>query len=75
MKGNILIDWGYIAKICDFGLVQILVEDGHSGMTTTSEHTGTLRYLAPELLLADDGARPTRACDIYTMGCIGLEVR
>jgi len=44
-------------------------------MTTTTEHTGTERYLAPELVMADDGGRPTIASDVYALGCIGLEVR
>jgi serine/threonine protein kinase len=43
-------------------------------MTTTTEHTGTERYLAPELVMADDGGRPTTASDVYALGCIGLEV-
>jgi serine/threonine protein kinase len=44
-------------------------------MTTTTEHAGTERYLAPELVMADDGGRPTTASDVYALGCIGLEVR
>lgn len=42
-------------------------------MTTTTEHTGTDRYLAPELLTEDVDIRPTAASDVYALGCLGLE--
>jgi serine/threonine protein kinase len=44
-------------------------------MTTTTAHTGTERYLAPELVNGDDLEYPTPASDIYALGCLGLEVR
>ena len=50
------------------------MEQGHSGMTTTSAHTGTDRYLAYELVVSAGHAVPTAASDIYATGCIGLEV-
>jgi serine/threonine protein kinase len=71
---NILIDAQGIAKICDFGLVRIFLEEGHSGHTTTSEHTGTDRYLAYELVTSQDASQLSTASDVYALGCIGLEV-
>jgi serine/threonine protein kinase len=44
-------------------------------MTTTSEHTGTTRYLAPELVASEESVPPTLASDVYALGCLGLEVR
>lgn len=44
-------------------------------MTTTTQHTGTERYLAYELVIAGEKAKPTTYSDIYAVGCIGLEVR
>jgi serine/threonine protein kinase len=35
---------------------------------------GTERYLAPELLLSEDGEKPSCPSDIYALGCVGLEV-
>lgn len=43
-------------------------------MTTTSEHTGTSRYLAPELIASEHSVHPTTASDVYALGCLGLEV-
>jgi serine/threonine protein kinase len=42
-------------------------------MTTTTEHTGTERYLAPELVTSNLPT-PTTASDVYALGCLGLEV-
>jgi serine/threonine protein kinase len=73
LQTNVLIDDDGIPKLCDFGIAHIIFE-GPTGMTTTSEHTGTERYLAPELVAADEGTRPTSASDVYAMGCLGLHV-
>jgi serine/threonine protein kinase len=43
-------------------------------MTTTTEHTGTERYLAPELVTSNL-PRPTTHSDVYALGCLCLEVR
>jgi serine/threonine protein kinase len=48
--------------------------DEESGMTTTSEHTGTERYLAPELVSSETTVYPTTQSDVYALGCLGLEV-
>jgi serine/threonine protein kinase len=51
------------------------MEEGqHSGMTTTTAHTGTSRYLAHELVM-EEGTVPTPSSDIYATGCIGSEVQ
>lgn len=69
-----LIDDNLIPQICDFGLVSIFLDEGSSGMTTSSPHTGTDRYLAYELVVDDEQVRPTMASDIFALGGIGLEV-
>jgi len=74
-QGNILIGTNRTPMICDFGIVRIFLEEGSTGMTTTSEHTGTDRYLAYELVISDEAVMPTMASDVYAVGCLGLEVR
>jgi serine/threonine protein kinase len=73
-KGNILIDDLGTPRICDFGLARVLLEEENTGMTTTSEHTGTTRYLARELVASEETVYPTTASDVYALGCLGLEV-
>lgn len=62
-------------RICDFGLARAFLEAESTGMTTTSEYTGTPRYIAPELVNSEVSVPPTRASDMYALGCLGLEVR
>ncbi|CAG8702029.1 16851_t:CDS:2, partial [Acaulospora colombiana] len=50
---NVLVDATGRAQVCDFGLARLLSEES-MGMTTTSAHTGTMRYLAYELVVADE---------------------
>lgn len=45
-----------------------------TGMTTSTAHTGTTRYLAYELVRNMGTAIPTTETDIYALGCLGMEV-
>lgn len=64
------------ARLCDFGLVRLADWEGPAGMTTTSSYTGTERYKAPELFVSPENRRPvaTFEGDIYSLGCVMLEV-
>ncbi|KAG8818655.1 hypothetical protein FRC17_010756 [Serendipita sp. 399] len=70
---NVLLDWSGNPLICDFGLARLILEEGGTGTTTTTAHTGTERYLAYELVVSDDIITPTVASDIHALGCIGLD--
>jgi serine/threonine protein kinase len=73
-KGNILVDNSQRAVLCDFGLIQIFLDEESTGLTTTSERTGTARYLAPELVIPDYSVYPTTSSDVYAAGCVGQRV-
>jgi serine/threonine protein kinase len=53
----------------------VLTEGECTGLTTTTEHTGTDRYVAPEFIIESEGTMPTTASDVYALGCLGLKVR
>lgn len=72
---NVLVDDDGVAKLCDFGLLRLVRESAHTGMTTTSSHTGTIRYLSYELVSEDyEDLRLTTASDVYALACVGMEV-
>ena len=63
-----------VAQLCDFGLVRLIHDQMATGLTTTTAHTGTARYLSLELVEADEVTMPTTASDIWALGCVGMEV-
>ncbi|KAG8943695.1 hypothetical protein FRC03_002352 [Tulasnella sp. 419] len=69
---NILVDDEGHARITDFGLSRI-VEEGHTGWTTSTGISGTHRWMAPELLLTER-SKPTIAADVYSITLLALEV-
>jgi serine/threonine protein kinase len=70
---NVLVDDDGRAKVCDFGLTGVFSE----GMSdyTTPINSSTMRYLANELIVAEEPAIATKASDVWAVGCLGLEVR
>lgn len=78
-KENVLVDQERRALLCDFGLVfaassQLRLDVQFKHMNTTSPHTGTARFLAPELVGDDAVPHPTAKSDIYAFGSLGLVV-
>jgi serine/threonine protein kinase len=58
-------------QICDFGLG--LWNETSVASSTSHSRSGTIRYMAPELLL--DAMRPCPATDVFAFGCLAFEVR
>ncbi|TFK61579.1 kinase-like protein, partial [Pluteus cervinus] len=76
LKGaNILVTRSpHRACLADFGLASICKPESrdHSIFTSTAPR-GTLRWLAPELMM-DEAIRSTRASDVYAFACVCYEV-
>jgi serine/threonine protein kinase len=78
LQGNILITNDHRACLADFGLMK-LVSDAHpTHSTTTGDVGGTVRWMAPELLLPEEyglhRSEPSKASDIYALGMVIFEV-
>lgn len=57
---------GVIVKVIDFGLSTYDIEKSQK-ITQTGHLVGSVYYLSPELCA---GGRPSRASDVYSLGCI-----
>jgi len=75
VKTNILINEHGKACLVDFGLAKALQSSANT--TGTSALMGTLRWMAPELLLSSDadGGVPTFASDVYALAMVFYEAR
>ncbi|KAG8897479.1 hypothetical protein FRC01_011324, partial [Tulasnella sp. 417] len=71
--GNVLVNPHHRAMLADFGLSKNL-DTGPTGFTTGNDGRGTVRFSSPEVLL-DGAAAQSLANDIWSWGCLVLEVR
>ncbi|KAG2364638.1 kinase-like domain-containing protein, partial [Suillus spraguei] len=72
---NILIDNEGHAKLIDFGLSTIVRPLlGQSHLAATSMRPGAIRYAAPELLSEEVCDRLLEKADIYSFGCVMLQI-
>jgi serine/threonine protein kinase len=62
---NLIIDEEWNLWVTDFGLARIACND--TGLTSTGDLVGTLRYMSPEQIRGEPGAGDARA-DIYALG-------
>jgi serine/threonine protein kinase len=75
LQTNILMSDDKKIYLADFGLSMILSESQNS--TFNSCHAGNVRWMAPEMLaMPEQGGvtMPTKAADVYSYGCIMLQV-
>ena len=65
---NLLIDSKGVIKLADFGLAEWCGR----GAKPITEIAGSAAYMAPEVILADDGAGPpyTETADLFSLGCV-----
>ncbi|KAG1720886.1 kinase-like domain-containing protein [Suillus lakei] len=80
---NVLVDSSGCVRLADFGLSMILAEAENT--TFNSCHPGNVRWMPPEALPAEDEGedevnvdvddeKPTRAWDMYSFGCVMLQI-
>ncbi|KAF8836514.1 kinase-like protein [Paxillus ammoniavirescens] len=74
-SANILIDDDGKPHLSDFGLCTILGGlQGGSSFIRSSCRPGAIRWTAPELVSTPDTMEPSTASDIFSFGCIMLQI-
>ncbi|KXN85916.1 Serine/threonine-protein kinase HT1 [Leucoagaricus sp. SymC.cos] len=68
---NVLVSQSQRAMLADFGVSTII--STNVGTTTAEDFSGTVYWMAPELLLAETGQPPTPQSDMWGFGCICFE--
>ncbi|KAG8955752.1 hypothetical protein FRC04_007743 [Tulasnella sp. 424] len=72
---NVLIKENLDAVLCDFGLARFILESGVSfGLTTSKTPKGSIRYMAPELVLPEKPNLHTLESDVWAWACTVFEV-
>ena len=66
-SGNILLAFGFLAKVCDFGTAHTMAK------TTMTSQAGTYRWMAPEVV-EDMEANINKMCDIFSYGMVLYEI-
>jgi serine/threonine protein kinase len=74
-KTNVLIGSDRKAYLADFGLSGTLKKlTGMTYLMNMSCHPGALRWAAPELLSGEESTSASTHSDVYSFGCIMLQV-
>ncbi|KAF7343093.1 Kinase-like protein [Mycena venus] len=75
---NILISDDFSVCLSDFGLANIICDNETTGAASSSNHAGSTRWFAPELIrptaFGCDRFNRTPASDMYAFGCVCYEL-
>ena len=66
-SANILLSYGLLAKVCDFGTARTMAQ------TTKTSQAGTLRWMAPEVVEGVEG-NINKMCDVFSYGMVVYEI-
>lgn len=70
---NVLVDFNFKAKLCDFGLGR--VRKAHATSHSYARGiVGTVCYMAPECLIGSQLHKGTQQSDVWSMGCTIVEL-
>jgi len=74
-SNNVLVDANYTARLADFGHASLVgsIPEALSYLQMSTKE-GTLRWAAPELVRPQEAPTRTTKSDIYSFGCISLQV-
>jgi serine/threonine protein kinase len=78
LKANVLVDRNHRSRLADFGLTKVLYNTTTAATTLAGSTSGTVRWMAPELLQMDNGSgcsQVTVRSDIYALAITIWEVR
>ena len=74
-QGNVLIDGNGKACLSDFGFCHVLGGiHGGSSLASRTCFPGTYQWAAPELLVRADEVKASTQSDIFSFGCLMLQV-
>ncbi|OJA19152.1 hypothetical protein AZE42_05390 [Rhizopogon vesiculosus] len=71
---NVLLNDERRAVLTDFGLSSMFVDQGYSYLQRSCAQPGAIRYTAPELLNPNTSIQPDTRSDVYSFGCLTLQV-
>ncbi|KXZ50017.1 hypothetical protein GPECTOR_18g170 [Gonium pectorale] len=76
LKSNMRDPRGFSAKLSDFGLVKMVLDDsgGTGGVIGRDVRTGTITHMAPELIAATEDSCITASADVYAFGVLMWEM-
>ena len=66
-SANIVLSFGFLAKVCDFGTARTMA------MTTRTNQAGTYRWMAPEIV-DDVETSINKMCDVFSFGMVLYEI-
>jgi serine/threonine protein kinase len=76
VQDNILVDNNHNPRIAGFSQLKVIDSQASDRMKPSSQISGDVRWLAPELLRINDGhpITPTAKSDTYAFACVCFEV-
>ena len=71
-----LLDAEYTARLADFGYASLVgnIPEALTYLQRSTARPGALRWITPEQIESDEPFNQSPKCDIYSFGCVALQV-